>query len=113
MKLSNAKTMIDQQTGQCQFSNQQWKAICHFLSLSDREEFVCRLLCDGHTRDAIAAAMGVTSRAVRHHMEQIHRKLEVHNRVGVVLRLIQVRDTISGHVPSPMLHQTYEPILAS
>lgn len=31
-------------------------------------------------------------------MEQIHRKLGVQNRVGVVLRLIQIRDTLGADV---------------
>jgi len=96
VKSMDVEALKDQQTGQSQLSNKQWELVCESLALSNREESVCRLLCDGHTRAAIAEAMEVTTRTVRHHMEQIHRKLDVHNRVGVVLRLIQVRDTIGA-----------------
>jgi len=107
VKLSDVEALKEQQIGQSQFSDKQWELICHSLELSDREEFVCRLLCDGHTRAAIGDAMEVTTRTVRHYMERIHRKLGVHNRVGVVLRLIQVRDTIGTGLSSVTVADEY------
>ena len=112
VKSMDVEALKDQQTGQSQLSNKQWELVCESLALSNREEFVCRLLCDGHTRAAIAEAMEVTTRTVRHHMEQIHRKLDVHNRVGVVLRLIQVRDTIGAVLPSVNEQPTYGTLVA-
>ena len=112
VKSMDVEALKDQQTGQSQLSNKQWELVCESLALSNREEFVCRLLCDGHTRAAIAEAMEVTTRTVRHHMEQIHRKLDVHNRVGVVLRLIQVRDSIGAVLPSVNEQPTYGPLVA-
>ena len=99
VKSLDTEALKEQQTGQHQFSEQQWEHICQSMALSSREELVCRLLCDGHTRAVIAESMNVTPRTVRHHMERIHRRLGVHNRVGVVLRLIQLRDTIPTAVP--------------
>jgi DNA-binding CsgD family transcriptional regulator len=113
MKPMDVEVLKEQRTGQVQFSDKQWTIICRLLDLSEREEFVCRLLCDGHTRAAIAKTMDVTTRTVRHHMERIHRKLDVRNRVGVVLRLIQVRDTIGALVnPLDSAHEqpTYTPM---
>jgi len=112
VKSMDVEALKDQQTGQSQLSNKQWELVCESLALSNREESVCRLLCDGHTRAAIAEAMEVTTRTVRHHMEQIHRKLDVHNRVGVVLRLIQVRDKIGAVLPSVNEQPTYGTLVA-
>ncbi len=109
----DVKVLKEQQIGQSQLSSPQWEHVCNSLGLSNREEFVCRLLCDGQTRAAIAEAMGVSTRTVRHYMEQIHRKLKVHNRVGVVLRLIQIRDSL-GAIPTshPLVQEplTHRPV---
>lgn len=96
VKSLEGKVPQEKEIGQNQLSDLQWERVCNSFGLSAREELVCRLLCDGNTRSAIANAMEVSTRTVRHHMERIHRKLGVHNRVGVVLRLIQIRDSINA-----------------
>lgn len=75
-------------------SEQQWQEIGNRLNLSGRELQVCRSLFLGKTRQQTATDLNVKPRTVRHHMESIHEKMKVHNRVGVVLRVIQVRDLI-------------------
>ena len=80
--------------GQIQLTPSQWEAVAGRLSLNSRELAVCRLLFDCLTRQCIADQMGITNRSVRHHMEQIHKKLGVKNRVGVVLRIIHERDRV-------------------
>jgi hypothetical protein len=50
MKPMDVEVLKEQRTGQVQFSDKQWTIVCRLLDLSEREEFVCRLLCDGHNR---------------------------------------------------------------
>ena len=82
--------------GQDQLSIQQWSDVCRGMKMSLREQQVCKLLFDGLTRQKIAEHLEISNRTVRHHMEQIHVKLNVCNRVGVVLRIIQLRDRLSS-----------------
>ena len=82
--------------GQDQLSIQQWSDVCRGMKMSLREQQVCKLLFDGLTRQKIAEHLDISNRTVRHHMEQIHVKLNVCNRVGVVLRIIQLRDRLSS-----------------
>ena len=81
--------------GQELVSTDQWNKISLLLKLSGRELQVCRLLMDGHTRLSIAQQLGIKGRTVRQYLEQLHVKLRVSNRVGLVLRVIQVRDSLA------------------
>ncbi len=73
-------------------SQSQWAVTAQTLRLTRREKQVCQKLFEGITRNEIAEHLGIKPRTVRHYMEHIHEKLEVSNRVGVVLRIIQMRD---------------------
>ena len=81
--------------GQKLLSIEQWEKIALMLKLSEREQQVCRLLMDGHTRISIGEQLGIKGRTVRQYLEQLHVKLRVNNRVGLVLRVIQVRDSLT------------------
>jgi len=72
----------------------QWIATGQQLRLTNREREVCQELFEGNTRNEIADHLGIKPRTVRHYMEHIHQKLAVSNRVGVVLRIIQLRDQL-------------------
>jgi DNA-binding NarL/FixJ family response regulator len=85
--------------GQHQLSIRQWDEVCKTINMSLREQQVCKLLFDGMTRQKIAEKLEISNRTVRHHMEQIHLKLEVSNRVGVVLQIIRLRDLLSTPPP--------------
>jgi len=82
--------------GQHQLSMQQWSDVCRKMKMSQREQQVCKLLFDGLTRLKIAEQMDISDRTVRHHMERIHAKLNVTNRVGVVLQIIRLRDQLGA-----------------
>ena len=92
--------------GQDQLSIQQWSDVCRKMKMSLREENVCKLLFDGMTRQQIADQMGISNRTVRHHMEKIHLKLNVSNRVGVVLKIIQLRDLLCA---APLMSSKVQP----
>ncbi len=74
----------------------QWRDVSRFLQLTPRELQVARLLFLGHTREVIAAHLQVTSRTVRQYIERLHVKLKVQDRVGLVLRIVEVRDELSA-----------------
>ena len=74
----------------------QWTITAQKLRLTKREREVCEELFEGNTRNKIAEHLGIKPRTVRHYMEHIHQKLAVSNRVGVVLRIIQMRDQITS-----------------
>ncbi len=75
----------------------QWTVTAETLRLTNRETQVCQKLFEGITRNQIADDLGIKPRTVRHYMEHIHEKLAVKNRVGVVLRIIQLRDELDDY----------------
>lgn len=79
-------------------SQMQWTVTAEELRLTNREREVCQELFEGNTRNEIAEHLGIKPRTVRHYMEHIHQKLAVSNRVGVVLRIIQMRDQIDANM---------------
>jgi len=94
------KTAVaDARPGRSMLTDEQWESTAEKLRLTRREKEVCRELFDGFTRNEIADHLGIKPRTVRHYMEHIHQKLAVSNRVGVVLRIIQIRDRISTLKP--------------
>ncbi len=83
-----------------------------------REGQVCRLLFEGHKRDQIAEMLGISPRTVRYHLESLHKKLKVNTRVGLVLRMVQLRDFLVGKNESSQnnspqnqhsMHVAYQP----
>lgn len=80
--------------GENLISDVEWTAVKTHARLSMREGQVCRLLFEGNKRDEIAEMLGISPRTVRYHLESLHKKLQVNTRVGLVLRMIQLRDFI-------------------
>lgn len=89
----------NERPGEQLVTDSQWNEIASVLELTQRELDVCQRLFVEMTRHETAADMGIKSRTVRHYMERIHSKLNVNNRVGVVLRIIQVRDNMDPEEP--------------
>ncbi len=94
MKPNGDEWQWSEQPGKHLISDLQWKKISYILAISEREKEVCRLLFEGITREDIAVKMDIKVRTVRHYLERLHTKLQVSNRVALVLRLIQVRDAL-------------------
>lgn len=69
-----------------------WDRIATIADLSPREVEVCRHVFRGQTREEVAEALGLSPRTIRHHLENLHLKLRVSDRIALVLRLIQIRD---------------------
>ena len=82
-------------------SDAEWTAVKSYARLSMREGQVCRYLFEGLKRDHIAEILGISPRTVRYHLESLHKKLKVNTRVGLVLRMVQLRDFLVGKKSHP------------
>jgi DNA-binding NarL/FixJ family response regulator len=71
------------------FSEQAWIEIAHSLTLSPRELQIVRGVFDDRTEYAIAADLGMSPHTVHTHIERLHQKLGVTDRVEVVVRVMQ------------------------
>lgn len=69
------------------FTDQAWKGIAHSLNLSGRELQIVRGIFNDYTEFAIAADLDISPHTVHTHIERLHRKLGVANRVQLILRV--------------------------
>jgi DNA-binding NarL/FixJ family response regulator len=75
---------------------EEWPGIANQLGLTTREWEVVIFLFRGHACAAIASNLSIGSRTVRQYLEQIYQKIDVQDRVELVLRIIEVRDELRG-----------------
>jgi len=87
--------------GENLISESEWTDVKSYARLSRREGQVCRHLFEGLNRDEIAEMLGISPRTVRYHLESLHKKLKVNTRVGLVLRMVQLRDFLVGKNSDP------------
>ncbi len=89
--------------GAAMLSDLAWWEIARSLRLSERELQIVRATFDDRTESAIAADIGIAPRTVHTHVERLHRKLAVADRVQLVVRVMAefVRLTVSpqGKLP--------------
>ncbi len=74
-------------SGSAIFSDQAWAEIARSLKLSRRELQIVRGVFDDQTEFTTSANLGISSHTVHTHVERLHRKLSVTDRVKLVLRL--------------------------
>jgi DNA-binding CsgD family transcriptional regulator len=70
-------------------SEQAWIEIARSLVLSPRELEIVRGVFDDRTEFALAADLGISPHTVHTHIERLHQKLGVTDRVEVVMRIMQ------------------------
>ena len=70
-------------------SAQAWREIACSLTLSARELQIVRGIFDDRTDFAIAAELGISPHTVHTHIERLHHKLGVADRVELVLRVMR------------------------
>ena len=78
---------------------EEWTDVARTLRFTPREWQVATLVFEGMTQAAIANQLKIRPRTVRQHLERLYKKVDVHDRVGLVLRVVQVhfrRDEISA-----------------
>lgn len=59
------------------------------LRLSERQKEIARYICGSLSNDEIAVRLGITSNTVRMHVRGLFKKMGVHDRVGVAVRLFE------------------------
>lgn len=85
------------------FSEVAWEAIGQSLHLSKRELEIVRGAFEDRTEFAIAADLHISPHTVHTHVERLHRKLQVTDRVQLVLRVMDefLRLTLSPQTKLP------------
>jgi DNA-binding NarL/FixJ family response regulator len=73
--------------GSAMLSDLAWQEIARSLKLSARELQIARATFDDRKESAIADELGIAPRTVHEHIERLHRKLEVTDRLQLVLRI--------------------------
>ena len=75
--------------GSSMFSGEAWVEIAHSLGLSGRELQIVRGTFDDKTEIAMAADLHISPSTVHTHVERLHHKLRIANRVQLLLRVMQ------------------------
>lgn len=70
------------------FSEQQFARLVERLELPKRLGEVAYLICRGCDKPRIAKELRISRHTAAMHCERLFRKLDVHDRVGVVVRLV-------------------------
>jgi DNA-binding NarL/FixJ family response regulator len=85
-----------------------WREIARSLRLSKREFQIVRATFDDQKELAIAADLGIAPRTVHEHIERLHRKLKVADRLQLVLRIMNefLRLTVSPQGGLPPICST-------
>ncbi|HVM61995.1 MAG TPA: helix-turn-helix transcriptional regulator [Verrucomicrobiae bacterium] len=77
-----------QASGSALFSDQTWTEIARSLRLSPREAQILHGVFDDRTELAIAADLNISPHTVHSHVERLYHKLDVADRVGLILLVI-------------------------
>ena len=70
------------------FSQRQWRTLARRLELSPRQVQIARLICLGHRNNAIPKLLGLHDATVRMHRRILYRRVKIHERVGVPVRMV-------------------------
>jgi DNA-binding NarL/FixJ family response regulator len=76
--------------GEGLLSAEDWERLAAYLGLTAREAEVAALLLEGLNRGAVARRLGRAPGTVRVYIDRLFRKLDVRDRVGLVLRIVRV-----------------------
>jgi DNA-binding CsgD family transcriptional regulator len=79
-----------------------WREIASSLRLSPRELEIVRATFDDRKELAIAADLGIAPRTVHTHIERLHRKLKVADRVQLVLRIMYEYLRLTSSAPGSL-----------
>lgn len=68
-------------------SEAQWRSLAAALKLSQREFEVVQYIFDGKKEPVVARELGISRHTVRTHVKRIYRKLAVHDRSELLVRI--------------------------
>ena len=78
------------------FSGEDWNRLGAKLKLTNTELCVTVLIFEGKTRAQIARRLGCAFGTVGNHFDHLFRKLNVRNRVELVLRITRIHRSLSA-----------------
>lgn len=92
-------------------SEQEWMRIARALRLSGHELQIIRGVFDDRTESTIADNLGLSPHTVHTHFNRLHRKLAVHTRAGLALRVVAsaLKNTSSEGVTHNLNELTLRP----
>jgi len=92
------------------FSEEAWNAIGQSLNFSGRELQIVRAIFDDRTEFAIASELNISPHTVHTHVERLHHKLRVTDRVQLVLRVMDefLNLTLSRQTNLPPICASWE-----
>ena len=74
--------------GSALLSGEAWAAVTHSLGLTEHQIAIIQAVFDDAKESTIAADLGISPHTVHTHLDRLHRKLGVHDRVELVLRVV-------------------------
>jgi DNA-binding CsgD family transcriptional regulator len=86
----------------CFFCEAGWAGLSDLLDLSKREVDILACLLLDDSMDDVAALLQISVRTVGTHLQRIHKKLNVHSRTALVVKLLGVHvDWLCEASPPP------------
>jgi len=70
------------------FDNRQWQHLRKKYNMTPREAQVARLVCCGYDNESLAVTLGIKSSTAKTHVQNIYRKLNVKNRISILLQFL-------------------------
>lgn len=87
---SSPHNFADETVSTCPISDERWTPVVDALRLSPRELEIVRHLFDAKSEAMIAREMGLSIHTVHSHFVRLYRKVGVHDRCELVLRIFSV-----------------------
>lgn len=88
--LESNPVMSPDNPGSDLLSPEDWVRVAEMVHLTPRELTVAVLIFEGRTRYQIARRLGCAPGTVRVYIDRLFAKLNVHDRVGMVLRVVRI-----------------------
>ena len=70
------------------FAAEQWQRLTQHLSLPARQREIAHLVCRGCSNRQIGLRLGISEHTVHTHLQALFERLNVHERLGVPVRLV-------------------------
>ncbi len=70
------------------FTAEEWKKLGERLGLTPRQLQIARLICQGRSRRQISSRLRISPSTVRMHTDALFKRLSIHDRIGVPIRLV-------------------------
>jgi DNA-binding NarL/FixJ family response regulator len=97
--------LLSENPGVGMISPEDWVNVARHLQLSAREFSVAVLIFEGNSRFQIANRMDCAAGTIRIYIDRLFAKLNVADRLGMVLRIMRVHLAINALAPTDLVAQ--------